>query len=442
MNLYVPSNATSNSKLPVWVYIQGGGYTGDDSANFNGTQVVVASGLNLIQVNFNYRVGAFGFLASQNISSDGDLNAGLLDQRQALHWVQQEIAAFGGDPDHVIIHGASAGAGSIAHHLMAYGGRNDHLFIGAVAQSPYFPGEKKVADLEWQFQRFANLAGCGDASNVMTCLRSQNTTTLQSANYVSPYPGQNSPGQGYFGPTVDGDLLPDYPVNLLNQGKFLKMPLIVGDEPNEGTVFVANASSSVGFAGYFQNCYPQLTHDDTASIEQQYPLEPPLPRHAAYFPSLATAYGEATFICPGIRMCSAMSNTTASSVWNYSFNVTSPAHTAEGLGVVHTFDTSAIFGAYYQGAPDDSSVRTFTNGQSNAATVPILMDYYISFVMTLNPNTLRNAHAPEWETFNGDGTNGLQRLRIEASASVMEEVPTPLQNNCHFWSGLAVRMQQ
>lgn len=104
MNVFTPSDATPESKLPVWVYIQGGGYAVNAQANYNGTGVVQNSDIhngtemvrqsdyNLVFVNFNYRVGALGFLASEELQEDGDLNAGLLDQRKLLYWVQDNIA--------------------------------------------------------------------------------------------------------------------------------------------------------------------------------------------------------------------------------------------------------------------------------------------------------------------------------------------------------------
>lgn len=104
VNVFTPSDATPESKLPVWVYIQGGGYAVNAQANYNGTGVVQNSDIhngtemvrqsdyNLVFVNFNYRVGALGFLASEELQEDGDLNAGLLDQRKLLYWVQDNIA--------------------------------------------------------------------------------------------------------------------------------------------------------------------------------------------------------------------------------------------------------------------------------------------------------------------------------------------------------------
>lgn len=74
------------------MYIQGGGYTTNANANYNGSTVVETSGQNIVFVNFNYRVGPFGFLASEKVRQGGNLNAGLLDQEFLLQWVQRNIA--------------------------------------------------------------------------------------------------------------------------------------------------------------------------------------------------------------------------------------------------------------------------------------------------------------------------------------------------------------
>jgi carboxylesterase type B len=89
--VFTPSSATKQSKLPVWVFIQGGAYATNSNANYNGTEVVQGSGNNIVFVNFNYRVGALGFLAGEEVQKHGDLNVGLLDQRKALQWVKKHI---------------------------------------------------------------------------------------------------------------------------------------------------------------------------------------------------------------------------------------------------------------------------------------------------------------------------------------------------------------
>lgn len=91
VNVFKPSNATEDSKLPVWVWITGGGYANSYWVNFDGTNIVQESGDNIVFVEFSYRVGALGFLASEQVRHNGDLNVGLLDQRRLLHWVQKYI---------------------------------------------------------------------------------------------------------------------------------------------------------------------------------------------------------------------------------------------------------------------------------------------------------------------------------------------------------------
>lgn len=97
--------------------------------------MLTSSGKPFIAVSFNYRLSAWGFLSSQEVVDSGNTNIGLRDQRLALQWVQENIAAFGGDPAKVTIWGESAGGMSVGYHLTAYGGRDDGLFRGAIMQS-------------------------------------------------------------------------------------------------------------------------------------------------------------------------------------------------------------------------------------------------------------------------------------------------------------------
>lgn len=89
----------------------------------------------IIVVSINYRVGGWGFLGSKEVAAAGQLNIGLYDQRLALRWIQDNIAAFGGDPAKVTIAGESAGGFSVGYHLTAFDGRNDGLFRAAILQS-------------------------------------------------------------------------------------------------------------------------------------------------------------------------------------------------------------------------------------------------------------------------------------------------------------------
>ncbi|BCR98192.1 uncharacterized protein AKAW2_31511S [Aspergillus luchuensis] len=436
INVFTPSHATTLSRLPVWVHIQGGGYASNSNANFNGTNVIQHSGYDLVFVNFNYRVGALGFLASEEIRRDGDLNVGLLDQRKALAWVKQHISQFGGDPDHVIAHGDSAGAGSVTHHMTAYGGRAEGLFAGAVLESPFWPTLRTVAEMEFQYTRFVHRVGCSDASSALACLRSADLAAIQKGNVVDPFPDAavDPPPLWYFLPVIDGAVVQDQLSRLFDQGKTVKIPVLVGDDTNEGSTFAYNASDASDMSRFLNANYPGLSSASLAAIGDAYPRMRPVADHAAYFPSASAAYGDAAFTCPGNRIAASMADHLPSGrVWSYRYNVRAPQLVDEGLGVPHIFELSAIFGVGFAG----NSEITSYNG-INANAVATVMDYWISFVKALDPNPRRRSQAPRWEAWKpGLG----QRLKIQTNTTAMEPIPPQQADRCSLWSALAPEME-
>lgn len=233
VNVWSPANASSSSNLPVVVFIQGGGYIINSNPYANGSQLVQNSGQNLVVVSLNYRVGAWGFLSSPSVKDHGVLNAGLLDQRFALHWVQKHIAQFGGDKDHVVIHGASAGAGSVSLQLAAYGGRDDGLFVGAIAESVFWPGQFAYDNVTYQYDRVVNATGCtDDPDGEMACLRGKTVEEVQECNVDGAFEGRVGHPNFYWGPVTDGDFLHDTPYNMFSRGDFVKVPLLFGSNTN------------------------------------------------------------------------------------------------------------------------------------------------------------------------------------------------------------------
>ncbi|KAK3059609.1 hypothetical protein LTS18_010441, partial [Coniosporium uncinatum] len=232
LDVYAPSNATTDSKLPVYFFIQGGGFNSNSNANYNGSGLVTASGFNIIVVNFNYRVGPYGFIASREIveSDTASTNNGLKDQRKAMEWIQKYITRFGGDPKMVTIGGDSAGAASVTMHLTAYGGRNDHLFQAAAAESQSFATQLTTA------------------------------AELQAQNFNTPYPGAANPPLYMWNPTIDGDIICDYTYRAFAQGKFIHIPSIFGDDTNGGTVFAPRHTNTSGDSSTFlHDQFPYLT---------------------------------------------------------------------------------------------------------------------------------------------------------------------------------------
>jgi carboxylesterase type B len=96
VNIFAPSNATTESKLPVMYFVQGGGFQSNSNANFNGGDLATFGNMVVVQV--NYRVGPFGFLQSQEVQATGSLNNGLKDLIQGLNWLKQNVAMVSSVP--------------------------------------------------------------------------------------------------------------------------------------------------------------------------------------------------------------------------------------------------------------------------------------------------------------------------------------------------------
>ena len=130
-----PPNLRLISDPKLMFSIDGGGY-GLFGAVYDPSQLINTNNNGFISVIIQYRLGAFGFLSSEDVKQNGQVNAGLLDQRFALRWVQAHIRKFGGDPKKVTVAGESAGAGSVMLQAMAYGGKQSVTLFDNVRLDP------------------------------------------------------------------------------------------------------------------------------------------------------------------------------------------------------------------------------------------------------------------------------------------------------------------
>jgi len=437
LDVYAPSNTTPDSKLPVYFFIQGGGFNQNSNANLNGSGLIKAGDMDLIVVTFNYRVGPYGFLAAQEvIDGGGAANAGLLDQRKALQWVQKYISHFGGDPGHVVMGGDSAGAASVNLQLTAYNGTNQNLFHATVAESQSFAAVRTIPGSQYQYDNLVIRTGCASELDTFSCLRSLNTSFIQSINYNTPFPGAEGAPLYEYGPVIDGSFVSDYTYAAYAKGNFVKLPAIYGDDTNEGTVFTPNSTANISASNIFlKNQFPDLTPRELYTINQLYPIAEQFAGTGAFWRQAANAYGEIRYICPGIFISQTYTNMSLTQNWNYHWNVIDPIAEASGLGVTHTVELNAIFGPENVNGAAPASYNT-----SNANIVPVIQRYWTSFIRSYDPNTYRLPGSPMWQQFGfGDGH---QRLLMQTNASGMETVPSEQLKRCQYLWSIGLKLKQ
>ncbi|KAK7899778.1 hypothetical protein LTR67_003523 [Exophiala xenobiotica] len=414
VDVFAPTHATSEPKLPVYFFIQGGGFNFNSNANYDGSGLIAASDYNIVVVTFNYRVGPYGFIAGREINS---LNNGIKDQRKALQWVQRHISRFGGDPSHVVLGGDSAGAASIALHLTAYGGRNDGLFVGAAAESVSFATILTVEESQHQYDDLAVRLGCVNRSSstseakcastteghdTLVCLRSKTTAELQSKNFNTPYPGSEKPPLFMWNPVLDADLIRNYTYAAFDSGAFIHVPVIFGDDTNAGTIFTPRSTSSLAQSDTFlHNQFPYLTLQHLKRIKRLFPNHgPDFPNSGSWWRQVSNAYGDMRYMCPTLFISSAFARYGAEGKgkgnWNYRYNVEDAAQMKSGLGVPHTVELGAIWGPENVGGSAPSSYHA---GGSNHWIVPLMQGYWTSFIRALDPNVHRLEGAPMWREF-------------------------------------------
>lgn len=242
LNVIRPSGTGPNDKLPIGVWIYGGGGFNGGSLDprYNLSFIVQQSvelGKPFIGVSINYRLQAFGFIFGTDVLKAGVTNLGYRDQRLALHWLQENIDAFGGDPTKVTIWGESAGASSVGVHLTAYGGRDDKIFRAGIMESGAPVGASRYLNASaWDkyYNNITSATNCSSASDTLACLRSLPIDTL--SNVLNSSVTAQVPA---WGAQIDNDLVTESGTQQLLDGKFVKVPILHGTNFDEGTMFGA-----------------------------------------------------------------------------------------------------------------------------------------------------------------------------------------------------------
>lgn len=407
LNVFSPSGkANPLHRLPVLLWIHGGGLTTGSSDSYDPSRLVSHG---VVVVTINYRLGALGFLAHPALvdaAGGPSGNYGLMDQQAALRWVQHNITRFGGNEHDVTIFGESAGGLSVLSQLASPGARG--LIDRAIVQSGAYALTQPPLDAAKATGRaFATASGCADQS--ATCLRTLPVETVLAH--------QNTSGHR---PNIDGRVLTQSLGTSFANGQFARVPIINGSNRDEWRLFVALdelRGAPVTAANYRAMIASTLGVPDAAAagIAALYPL--------SAYPSPALALGavgtDAIFACPALTVNKSVSKFVPT--FGYEFNdENAPARLLPPVsfpyGAAHAFEIQYLFQTANSGLSPDQ--------QRLAGT---MQRYWTSFARLGAP---RSVGTPLWPRF--DATT--QRLQSFAPPRPQVKTDFATAHKCAFWT--------
>ncbi|MFD4266542.1 carboxylesterase/lipase family protein [Rhodococcus sp. NPDC058481] len=325
----------STAPRPVMVFIHGGAYSGGSSATaLYGGDALVRRG-DIVYVSLNYRLGPLGYLDFGEYSTPErpfDSNLGLRDQLAALQWVRRNIAAFGGDPDNVTLFGESSGANAVTTLMCVPAAEG--LFAHAIAQSPpaasaYGPDREKA----WAAEFLEILGATEDPALALTTAGPD--ALVRAGDALSARDADEAPGTRAFAPLVDGDLLPRHPLDAFAGGHAHQVPLIIGTNAHEGTMFPRFLDIIPTDPARIEKMFAETEPELTARILRAYRGYPD--RRAA-----VRIGGDVTFWEPSILVAQAHSATAPT--FSYRYDFAPRLLNVAGFGATHASELLAVFG--------------------------------------------------------------------------------------------------
>jgi para-nitrobenzyl esterase len=385
LNLSVWTPDPGASGLPVLVWIHGGSFmNGSGSVGaYDGTGFARSG---VVCVTINYRLSATGFL----YLGDGTANLGLLDQLAALRWVQDNIAAFGGDPAWVTVAGESAGAMSVTTLLSMP--RSEGLFARAIAQSG---AAAHALDPDAAQTVTSHLAAALDVATDRDAIAGVPLDRLVRAASDLVVEVQTAPDPAKWGslalsllpfaPVVDGDVLPRQPLEAIAAGQGRRVPLLIGSNREEARLFLV-AAGTIGL----------IDDDMLAAAAGAYGLDAGgLAVYRAARPGaspgdvLAAVITDWFFAVPAARVAEARvadarAAGDAAPTWVYRFDHPAP-EANRGLGACHAVEIPFVFGTTSR---DD--VHELIGDQPSQAVADAAHRTWVAFV---------NGGSPGWESY-------------------------------------------
>ena len=385
-----PANTKADAKLPVLFWIFGGGYAFGATTTYDASSMVaegVANSQPFIYVAVNYRLNGFGFLPGAEVLEEGSANVGLLDQRLALEWVADNIEQFGGDPDKVTIWGESAGAHSVFYQMALFDGNATYkgkpLFRAGILNSGVGVPAEPMDGPKGQavYDKVVAEAGCGEAADTLACLR-----TLDYETYYKAVTENFNSAISFYGtkisflPRPDGRTLLLSPEEAAVTGRYFAVPIIVGNQEDEGTLFslfqrsIESDAELVDYfaVNYFANLSKAYLTDWVTSYSASNMGSPfRSPKINGLYPmfkQIAATIGDQSFILARRKFLESHSAAYPDvPAWSY---LSSYAHYLPILGTTHATDLAQVF----FGLPP-----TFTTKSTR--------QYYRNFLYNLDPNS-------------------------------------------------------
>jgi para-nitrobenzyl esterase len=415
LNVQRPASAHRGERLPVYLWIHGGGLLNGSANQHDGSLFVNTTGI--IVVTINYRLGVFGFLAHPALTREAGEsgNYGFMDQQAAMRWVQRNIAAFGGDPGQVTIGGESAGGWSVCAHLSAPGSQG--LFAQAIIESGSCSSQT-LAQAEATGTSIAQSLGCIDPATAAQCLRSQSAARLVDATPAAPIELVHGVPE-----------LPQDPDVAARTGAFAHVPVLIGANGDEGRTFAA------GFIGQTQAQYVTFVRAVFGTRADAVLALYPWPASAdAFTPAyLVGAIFTDSGLVAGIGGCGNRSLTRAVARYTRTFAYQFDHRTGPGLnpqpagyvwGAGHAAELAYMWPSFDNGVP---IAPTF-----NAAERQLALDmvrYWGSFVSTGQPSAPPSAR---WLGYEDTGLS--MSLRAGGESRLLSDDELATQHNCAFWT--------
>lgn len=334
LNVFSPRDA---DRLPVLVFIHGGAYRSGASGipEYDGSALARRG---VVVVTLSYRLGVFGSMDLRALNGDGvefDANCTIRDQVAALRWVRDEIAGFGGDPDRVTIVGESSGGNAVTTLLATPSARG--LFHGAIAQSPHPQTAHTAAKKAPHAEMLAERLGVDRSHAAREMLRVPATRLQSVAAALDRDITAESPLVAAFSPTIDGDVLPEHPLHALRAGRAAAVPLVVGTNKDEYSIFEHGRA-------------PVIPNTE-ARVRQL--VEGTDPAAWARISALygngrapwSAAGGDGVFRVPSIEVAEAHARA-GHPTWMYRYDHASPLLRATRLGAAHGTELPYLFGSF------------------------------------------------------------------------------------------------